>query len=106
MHRDDYEGTLPTKTNYLFVGLLFFTSEEGDETTSPSFSTLAVAIEAASASLKVLFETLLPQGGIAKEATFPTAIKLLIANSLFSCADGEWPTPRSCALIGAYNTLL
>ena len=65
------------------------------------------AIEASNASLEVLIASLLPACGTTKEATFPTAINLLIAvGSLFSCPDGEWATPPSCTSIGAYNTLL
>ena len=52
--------------------------------------------EASSASLEALIATLLPASGTAKEVTFLTAIKLLIAvRSLFSCADGERATPIS-----------
>ena len=69
---------LPTANNYLFADLLFFTSGEGDEATSPSFTTRYAAIEASSASLEVLIASLLPACGPAKKATFPTAIRLLI----------------------------
>ena len=50
--------------------------------------------EASSTSLKALIATLLPVGGTTKEATFPIAIKLMIAiKLLFSCVDGERATP-------------
>ena len=92
---------------YLFADLLFFTSGDGDKATSPIFTTRYMAIEASSASLEGLIAVLLPAGGTLKQATFPTAINLLIAvGLLFSCVDGEWATPSSCASIGAYNTLL
>ena len=97
----------PRQTNYMFADLLFFTSKEGDEETSPSFATYYAAIEASNALLAVLIATLLPIGGTAKEATFLTAMKLLIAaKSLFSGIDGERATPPSCTSIGAYNALL
>ena len=91
----------------LFADLLFFTIGEGDEATPPSFVAENASIEASSASLEALIASLLPACGTAKEATFPTAINLLIAvGSLFSSANGERPTPPSYASIGAYNTLL
>ena len=92
---------------YLFANFLFFTSGEGYETTVPSFTTRYVAIEASCASLEALIASLLPACGTVKEATFPTAINLLIAvGSLFSCADGERATSPSCVSIGAYKTSL
>ena len=100
-------SSLPTANKYLFVDLLFFTSGEGDEATSPIFRTRYAAIEASSASLEAFIAILLPACGTSKEATFPTAINLLIAiGLLFSYADGERATSPSCASIGAYNTLL
>ena len=98
---------LPTTNKYLFADLLLFTSGEGDEATSPSFTTRSVAIEASSASLEALIVVLLPACATLKEVGFPTAINLLIAvGLLFFCADGERATPPSCASICAYNTLL
>ena len=45
--------------------------------------------------------------GPAKEATFPIAIRLLIAvGSLVACVDGEWATTPSCLSMGACNALL
>ena len=42
-----------------------------------------------------------------KEATFPMAIKLLVAiRWFFDCADGKRATPPSCTLIANYNVLL
>ena len=100
-------SSLPTANKYLFAEFLFFTSEKGDETTAPSFTTRYAAIEASSASLEALIASLLPACGTVKEATFPTAINLLIAvGSLFSCTDGERATSPSCTSIGAYNTSL
>ena len=100
-------SSLPTANKYLFAKLLFFMSGEGEETTSPSFTTCYVAIEGSSALLEVLIASVLSACGTAMEATFPTAINLLIAvGLLFSCADGERTTPPSCASIGAYNTPL
>ena len=64
---------------YLFAEILFFVSGEGEETTSPSFTTRYTTIEASSASLEALIASLLPACGTAKEATFPMAINLLIA---------------------------
>ena len=104
----DANGGIFTIANkYLSADLLFFTPGEGDEATSPSFAAENAAIEASSASLEVLITSLFPACGTVKEATFPTAINLLIAvGSLFSCADGERATPPSCTSIGTYNTLL
>ena len=100
-----HRSSLPMANKYLFAGLLFFTSGEGEETTSPSFTTRYVAIEAFSASLEALIASVLPACGTVKEATFSMAINLLIAvGLLFSCADGERATPPSCASIGTYNT--
>ena len=82
-------------------------SGEDEETTSPSFTTRYAAIEASNALLEALIASELPTCGTAKEATFPTAINLLIAvGSLFSCADGERATLPSCASISTYNTSL
>ena len=93
--------------NYLFADLFLFTSGEGDEATSPSFTTRYAAIEASSTSLEALIASLLPACGPAKEATFPIAIRLLIAiGSLVACADGEWATTPSCMSMGACNALL
>ena len=98
---------LPMANNYLFADLFLFMSREGDEATSPSFTTHYVAIGASSASLEALIASLLLACGPAKEATFLTAIKLLIAvRSLVACADGEWATTPSCMSIGACNALL
>ena len=48
-----------------------------------------------------------PHVALLKEATFLTAIKLLIAvGSFVACADGERGTPQSCMSIGSYNALL
>ena len=91
----------------LFANLLFFMSGEGDEATSPIFTTRYTAIEASSASLEALIAILLPACATLKEATFSTAINFLIAvGLLFSCTNGERATLPSGALIGAYNTLL
>ena len=68
---------LPTANNYRFADLFLFTSGEGDEATSPSFTTRYVAIEASSASLEALIASLLPAFGPAKEATFPMAISVV-----------------------------
>ena len=82
---DANRSGLPTANKYLFADLFLFTSGEGDEATSPSFTIRYAAIEASSASLEALIASLLPVCGTAKEATFPTAINLLIAiGSLFS----------------------
>ena len=98
---------LPTANNYLFADLFLFMSGEGDEVTSPSFTTRYAAIEASSASLEALIASLLPACGPATEATFPTAIRLLIAvGSLVACADSEWATTPSCMSMGACNALL
>ena len=100
-------SSLPRANKCLFADPLFFTAGEGDEATSPSFAAENAAIEASSASLEALIASLLPACGTAKEATFSTAINLLIAvGSLFSCTDGEWETSPYCTSIGAYNTLL
>ena len=101
----DANGGVCTMANkYLSSDILFFIPREGDEATSPSFAAENTAIEASSASLEALIANLLPTCGTAKEATFPTAINLLIAvGSLFSCVDGERATPPSCTSIGAYN---
>ena len=100
-------SSLPRANKCLFADPLFFTAGEEDEATSPSFAAENAAIEASSASLEALIASLLPACGTAKEATFPTAINLLIAvGSLFSYADGERAKPPSFASIGAYNTLL
>ena len=102
-----HRSSLPTANKYLFAEFLFFTSGEGDETMAPSFTTRYAAIEASSALLEALIASLLPTCGAMKEATFPTAINLVIAiGSLFSCADGKRATSPSCTLIGAYNTSL
>ena len=98
---------LPTANNYLFADLFFFMSGEGDEVTSPSFTTRYVAIEASSTSLEALIASLLPACGPVKEATFPMAIRLLIAvGSLVACTDSEWVTTPSCMSMGACNALL
>ena len=98
---------LPTANKYLFADLLLFTNGESDEATSPSFGAENSWIDASSALLEALIASLLPACGPAKEAIFPTAIKLLIAiGSFAACEDGERATPPSCASIGAYNALL
>ena len=104
----DANGGVFTMANKcLFADLLFFIAREGDEATSPSFAAENAAIEASSASLEAFIANLLPACGTAKQATFPTAINLLIAiGFLFSCGDGERATPPFCTSIGAYNTLL
>ena len=90
-------SSLPRANTCLFTELLFFMSEEGEETTSSYFTTHYVAIEASTASLEALIASLLPACGTAKEAAFPTAINLLIAiGSLFSCVDDERAMPPSC----------
>ena len=87
---DANANSLPTVNNYLFADLFLFTSREGDETISSSFTIRYAAIEASSALLEALIASLLSTCGPAKEATFPTAIRLLIAvGSLVACADGE-----------------
>ena len=97
-------GLYSRQRNYIFADILFFTSREGDEATSPSFATRYEAIEASSESLEALIATLLPASGTAKEATFPTAIKPFVTVvSLFSSTDGERATLPSCTSIGAYN---
>ena len=55
---------------YLFADLLLFTSREGDEATSPSFTAENLGIEVSSASLEALTASLLPACGLAKEAIF------------------------------------
>ena len=104
----DANGGVFTMANkYLSADLLFFTARKGDKATSPSFAAENAAIEASSASLEALIAILLPACGTLKEATFPTAINLLIAvGLLFSCAGGERATSPSSTSIGAYNTLL
>ena len=52
---DDANGSgLPTANKYLFTGLLFFESGEGDKTTSPSFPAANGGIDASSALLEAL----------------------------------------------------
>ena len=80
-------SSLPAANKYLFAELLFFMSGEGEETTSPSFTTRYAAIEASSASLEALIASVLPACGTAKEATFPTTINLLIAVGLLFLAQ-------------------
>ena len=87
----------PRQTNYLFAILLFFTSGEGNEATSPSFVICYAAIEASSALLEVLIATLLPSGGTAKEATFPTAIKGLDCCRIFAFLP-RWRAGNSAIL--------
>ena len=48
----------PRQTKYPFADLQLFTSEEGDEVTSPSFLVENAAIEASSSSLEALIATL------------------------------------------------
>ena len=48
---------LPTANKYLFADLLLFTSGEGDETTSPSFTAENGGIDASSALLEALIAT-------------------------------------------------
>ena len=63
--------------------------------------------ESSNASMEALTASLLPACGPAKEATFPTAIRLLITvRLLVACADGEWGTTPSCVSMGACNVLL
>ena len=88
----------------LFTNLLVFTSGEGNKATFPSFAIHNALIESSNTSLEALIAGLLPVSGIAKEATFLTAIELLIAiRQLFACADGKRSTSAFCALNGAYN---
>ena len=92
---------------HLFADISLFTSGQDDEATAPSFSICYARIEASIALLEALIASLLPAGGTAKEVTFPTAIKLLIAVGwFFAWANGERETLPSFTLIGAYNTLL
>ena len=94
-------GVFTTANKYLSADLLFFTAGEGDEATSPSFASKNAVIEASGASLEALIASLLPACGTAKEATFPTAINLLIAvGSLSSYTNGERAKPPSFASIG------
>ena len=50
---DEKESTLPTANKCLFANLLLFASGEGDEATSPSFTTSYASIQASSASLEM-----------------------------------------------------
>ena len=104
---DALGSCLPTANNYLFANFFLFTGGEGDGATSHSFTTHYAAIEASNAALEVLIASLLPAFGPAKEATFLTAIRLLIAiRLLVACIDGEWATTPSCVSMGACNALL
>ena len=92
---------------HFFANHLLFTGGEGDEVTSSSFVARKIAIHTSRLLLEVLIARLLPTSGAAKETTFPTTIKLLIAfRSLLACANGEWVTLPSYASIGFYNVLL
>ena len=48
----------PRQTKHLFADLLLFTSGEGEEATSPSFTAENAAIDASSSSLEAFIETL------------------------------------------------
>ena len=100
-------STLQTANHHLFASLFFCMSGEGDRESSPPFSSTNAVMSASSALLEALIASLLPTVGTTKEATFLRAIKLLIAiELLFACANGEWETALSCALIGTCNALL
>ena len=100
-------GVFSTANKCLSADLLFFIAGEGDEATSPSFVAENAAIEASSTLLEALIAILLPACGTPKEATFLTAINLLIAvGLLFSCTGGERATSPSYPSIGTSNTLL
>ena len=74
---------------------------------SSSFAIHYAVIDASSATLEVLIARLLPTNGIAKEATFPIVIKLLIAiGFLFACTDGEWAMLPSCTSNSTCDALL
>ena len=106
-NRDVNGSSSSPANNYLFANLFLFTSREGDQATSPSFTTQYIVIEASRKSLEALIASLLPACGPGKEATFLMAIRLLIiVRLLVACADGKWATTPSCVLMGACNTLL
>ena len=68
MHRGRAQGHFTHGKQTVYLPILYsFTNGEGNEATSPSFSTLYVAIEGTDASLEALIATLLPAGGNEKE---------------------------------------
>ena len=70
----------PRQTKHLFADLELFTSEEGDEATSPSFVAENAAIEASSSSLEALIAPQYMERGC-DGSTLPTANKKPICQS-------------------------
>ena len=64
---DGKASTLPTANKCLFANLLLFASGEGDEATSPSFTTSYASIQASSPSLKMLISAWYVQLGLKSE---------------------------------------
>ena len=81
----------------------FLHGEEVNGATPPCFLISCMSISAYKAST---IANLFLEVGITKEATFLTAIKLLIIARLsFACSNGERTTSPSCASIDPYNAL-
>ena len=70
----------------LFANLLLFASGEGDEATSPSFTTNHASIQASSASQETLIATWYMQWGCKREH-FTHSKQMLVCQSFNSC---EW----------------
>ena len=71
MHGRRVQGPFTHGKQIAYFPILYsFTSGEGNEATSSSFSTLYVAIEGSNASLEALIATLLPASGTGKEPLF------------------------------------
>ena len=70
----------PRQTKCLFADLSVFTSEEGDEATSPSLVAENAAIDASSSSLEALIATRYMERGC-DGSTLPTANKMPVCRS-------------------------
>ena len=68
---DGKASTLPTANKCLFADLLLFASGEGDEATSPSFTTSYALIQVSSPSLETLILALYVQWGCKCEYVTP-----------------------------------
>ena len=81
---DGKASTLPTANKCLFANLLLFASGEGDEATSPSFTTSYGSIQASSPSLETLISAWYVQWGW-KSEHFIHGTQILVYQSFTFC---------------------
>ena len=81
---DAKASTLPTANKCLFANLLLFANEEGDEATSPSFTTSYASIQASSPSLETLISAWYVQWGW-KSEYFTNGKQMPVCRSFAFC---------------------